>query len=142
MSKASKLTIACVATLLGILALSCNKYDKMSILGSYEIDRKAILNLDVDSSKEVLQFNSGSDQTYVESGFTRKGNLDTWRVTGNFERKNNKITFSNRVKTTNADERKEADVTYKYRLEDNKLILIGTGEGYPNDEKVYTKKTS
>jgi hypothetical protein len=123
-----------------LLIVGCNKYDKMSILGTWEIDLKEAKKLDVDSSKEVLLFNSGSDQKYKQSFEERaRSKWERWYITGNFERKNNKITFTNRTKDGDNNSR-QADVTYKYRIEGDKLIFIVEGEGFDKDEKIYTKK--
>ena len=119
----------------GLLVVGCNKYDKMSILGTYVIDLKEARGLAVDSAKETLIFNTGD--TYSLHFVQRTTKWDRWDVKGKIERKNNKITFYNRVQ----DEITPlADVTYKYRLEDNKLILIVEGEDFSNDEKIYTKQ--
>ncbi|MDR0605195.1 MAG: hypothetical protein LBG80_12905 [Bacteroidales bacterium] len=123
---------------LTLLIVGCNKYDKMSILGVWEIDLKEARNLSVDSSKEVLYFNSGSNQTYKQTFYERTSSKwERWTIEGNFERKNNKITFTNRVKDEIS---KQGDVTYKYRIESDKLILIVEGEGFNKDEKIYTKQ--
>ena len=127
-----------VLAFVGMVAVSCGKYDKMSILGEWEIDLKEAKNLKVDSARESLCFESGSDQKYTESHMVRDKNWDRWEIKGNFERKNNKITFTNRIKNTGEQ---MSPVTYKYRVEENKkLILIVEGEGFKNDEKIYTKK--
>ncbi|MDR1878865.1 MAG: hypothetical protein LBQ64_04805 [Bacteroidales bacterium] len=122
---------------MGILAVGCNKYDKMSIVGTWDIDLKAAQNLQVDSSKETLYFNSGTDHTYTQSVFERNKTLQKWSISGNFERKNNKITFTNRIKDGTTP---EGDLTYKYRVEDDKFILIIPNAGFANDEKIYTKR--
>ena len=129
---------AVVLAFVGMVAVSCNKYDKMSILGEWEIDLKAAKNLAVDSAKESLLFISGSDQKYVETHMVRDKNWDRWTVKGHFERKNNKITFSDRVKEGTGEHM--SPVTYKYRIEDDKLILIVEDEGFSKDEKRYTLK--
>jgi hypothetical protein len=126
---------------LSLLIAGCNKYDKMSILGTWEIDLKTALNLDVDSSKESLIFNSGSDNPYKQTLYQRRNSrLERWVITGKYERKNNKITFNNREKVEDEVATKQGEVTYKYRIEGDKLILIVPGEGFDKDEKVYTKK--
>jgi len=127
-----------VLAFMGMAAVSCGKYDKMSILGEWTIDLKEAQNLKVDSAKGSLLFESGSKQAYTESYYERNVTFTAWVVKGNFERKNNKITFSNRVKEGSGE--KLAPVTYKYRIEDNKLILIVENEGFKNNEKIYTKR--
>jgi hypothetical protein len=123
---------------LSLLIVGCNKYDKMSILGTWEIDLKEAKNLSVDSSKETLLFPSGSDQKYQQMFYERTpSKWERWTIEGNYERKNNKITFTNRTKDKIS---KEGDVTYKYRVEGNKLIFIVEGEGFDKNEKIYTKK--
>jgi len=52
-----------VLVFVGMIAVSCSKYDKMSILGEWTIDLKEALSLKVDSAKESLLFESGSAQT-------------------------------------------------------------------------------
>jgi len=129
-----------VLAFVGMVVVSCGKYDKMSILGEWEIDLKAAQTLKVDSATEKLCFKSGSDQKYSEEHKERgPGMLNNWIVNGHFERKNNKITFSDRVKEGSGEQMKPE--VYKYRIEDdNKLILIVENEGFKNDEKIYTKK--
>jgi predicted metallo-beta-lactamase superfamily hydrolase len=69
----------------------------------------------------------------------RDKNWDRWVINGHFERKNNKITFSDRIVEGSGESK--SSVIYKYRIEDdNKLILIVPDEGFKNDEKIYTKK--
>ena len=129
-----------VLAFMGMATVGCNKYDKMSILGEWTIDLKKAKGLNVEIAKETLCFNSGSDQTYRETHEERAtaiGNWENWEIKGNFERKNNKITFSNRVKGSGEQMKPE---TYKYKIDGNKLILICEDEGYTNDEKIYTKK--
>ena len=89
------LSIVVAFTFVGMLSMSCNKYDKMSILGSWEIDIKEAKGLEVDSCKEVLYFDSGSKQQFKQTYMLRNKNLTSWIIEGNYERKNNKITFSN-----------------------------------------------
>jgi hypothetical protein len=122
---------------LSLLIAGCNKYDKMSILGTWEIDLKTALNLDVDSSKESLIFDSGSSQPYRQTFYQRTSKWERWEITGNIERKNNTITFTNRMKDKISP---QGDLSYKYRIEGDKLILIVKGEGFDKDEKIYTKK--
>jgi hypothetical protein len=122
---------------MGLLAAGCNKYDKMSIVGTWEIDLKAAKHLAVDSSKETLYLNSGAEHTYTQHYMERNTNLKTWTVEGKFDRKNNKITFHDRVEDQTT---KKGDETFKYRVEDNKLIFIVENEGFDNNEKIYTKK--
>jgi len=128
-----------VFAFVGMVAVACGKYDKMSIQGDWEIDLKAAKNLKVDSASELLSFKSGSSQKYAEHHSVRDKIWDRWIINGHFERKNNKITFSDRV-VDGTGEQKPA-VTYKYRIEDDtRLILIVEGEGFANDEKIYTRK--
>jgi len=127
-----------VLAFVGLVAVSCSKYDKMSILGEWEIDLKAAKNMAVDSARESLLFESGGDHKYSESHMVRDKIWDRWTIRGNFERKNNKITFSDRVKEGTNEQM--SPVTYKYRIEDDKLILIVKDEGFTKDEKVYTRK--
>ena len=127
-----------VLVFVGMIAVSCSKYDKMSILGEWTIDLKEALSLKVDSAKESLLFESGSAQTYTESHYERNVGLTTWVIKGTFDRKNNKITFSNRVKEDSGESM--IPETFKYRIEDDKLILIVKDKGFANDEKIYTKK--
>ena len=122
----------------GLLVVGCNKYDKMSILGTYNIDLKEAQGLAVDSAKEKLVFNTGGTYSQHFEQRAGVGKWDRWVVEGKIERKNNQITFSDRVQDKITP---LAAQTYKYRLEDNKLILIVEGEGFKNDEKVYTKET-
>jgi len=129
-----------VLVFMGMVVVGCGKYDKMSILGEWTIDLKEAKGLSVEVAKETLCFNSGSEQTYSESHEERatvSGNWDRWEIKGNFERKNNKITFSNRKKGSGEQMKPE---TYKYRIENDKLILICKDEGFKDDEKIYTKK--
>ena len=123
----------------GFLVTSCNKYDKMKIVGSWEIDIKAAQNLAVDSCKETLTFDSGNSQKFKQSYMLRKeGRYTRWTREGNFERKHNKLTFYNQ---TQDDGSKVADVTYKYKIENSQLIfIVDDSEGYPNNEKIYTAK--
>jgi len=123
--------------LVAVVATSCGKYDKMDIYGEWTIDLKEAKKLNVESAIETMHFSSGGK--YTERHEVRAGNLDRWEVKGDFERKNNKIILSNRVKDT---EGKMKDETYKYKIKDDKLILIVKGEDYNNDEKIYTKKKS
>ncbi|HOS16811.1 MAG TPA: hypothetical protein PKX15_07380 [Bacteroidales bacterium] len=138
--KKSQITYAVIASVFVLtLMVSCNKYDKMSIVGKWEIDVKATKGLsNLDSSKETLLFNSGVDYTYVQDFYERKpGALDKWQIKGKFERKNNKITFYERVKDGT---QQQPEITYKYEMEEGKtLTLIVEGEGYPDDKKVYTR---
>jgi hypothetical protein len=121
--------------------IGCNKYDKMSILGTWEIDLKEALKLNVDSSKEVLYFVSGSDQTYKQTFNQRTGSKwERWSITGQYERKNNKITFINRVKDPEGAAVQQGNETYKYRIEGDKLIFIVEGQNFDKDEKVYRKR--
>ncbi len=121
-----------------MLLISCNKYDKLPIVGKWECDIKELRGLDVDSCKETLLFNSGVDYTYTQDFFERKqGKWDKWQIKGNFERKHNKITFLNRVKEGTQP---QAEITYKYELIENQtLTLIVEGEGYPDDKKIYKR---
>jgi hypothetical protein len=127
-----------VLAFVGMVAASCGKYDKMDILGEWTIDLKAAKNMQVDSAKESLFFNSGAGQTYKESHEVRDKNWDRWIIKGTFERKNNKLTFSDR-KVEGTGETK-SPVTYKYKIDGDKLILIVKDEGFKNDEKVYTRR--
>ena len=135
-SLASFALVASVIVL--VFTTSCNKYDKISIVGKWECDIKELRGLDVDSCKEVLLFNSGVDYTYVQDFIERKpGKLDKWKVEGNFERKHNKLTFLNRVKDGTQP---QAEITYKYELiKDETLTLYVKGEGYPDDKKIYKR---
>ena len=129
--------LVCVSLL--TLMVSCNKYDKIPVVGKWECDIKELKSMtDVDSCKEILLFNSGSDYTYVQDFIERKpGNLDKWQIKGTFERKHNKITFYDRMKDGT---QQQAEVTYKYELVENKtLTLIVEGEGFPDDKKVYKR---
>lgn len=123
-----------------MVAAGCSKYDKMNIYGEWAIDLKEAQGLTVDSAKETLVFFSGPDQKYTETHYERNVGLKTWVLKGTFERKNNKITFTDRVLDGSGE--KKSPVTYKYRIEDDiRLILTVEGEGFTNDEKVYTKKS-
>ena len=133
---ASVITLSFVA----LIVAGCSKYDKMSILGEWTIDLKAAQNLQLDSAKETLLFESGSDQKYTEFHYERKASPTVWTINGNFERKNNKITFLNRVKKETGE--KLSPQTFKYRIENDELILIVEDEGYTNSEKIYTKRGS
>ena len=138
--KNSVLTRVVALSFMTMAMAGCNKYDKMNILGEWTIDLKEAKGLNVEIAKETLCFNSGSNHTYSETHEERKsaqGSWDRWEISGNFERKHNKITLSNRVKGTGE---KMPTVEYKYRIEDDKLIFICKEEGFANDEKVYTKK--
>lgn len=128
--------IVCVSAL--TLMVSCNKYDKVPVVGKWEANIKELRGLDVDSCKETLLFNSGVDYTYVQDFIERKpGKLDKWQIKGNFERKNNKITFYNRVKDGTQP---QPEVTYKYELvKDDSLVLVVEGEGYLDDRKMYKR---
>lgn len=135
----SLVSIALVASVIVLIfTTSCNKYDKIPVVGRWECDIKELRGLDVDSCKEFLQFNSGVDYTYVQDFIERKpGKLDKWQVKGNFERKNNKLTFVNRVKDGTQP---QAEITYKYELvKDETLTLYVKGEGYTDDKKIYKK---
>jgi len=129
-----------VLVFVGLIAVACGKYDKISILGEWDIDLKAAQSLKVDSAKESLSFKSGSDQKYSESHYERNVTPTAWEIEGTFERKNNKITFSNRVKKGSGESMPPE--TFKYRIEGDKLILIVEGKGFKNDEKIYTKKAN
>ena len=122
----------------GLLAVGCSKYDKKPIVGTYNIDLKEALGQQGDFANEKILFNSGG--SYKQQYERRTlGKLDeSWTIEGKIERKNNKITFSNRMEngTTSLP-----DQTFKYKLDDKKLTLIIEGEGFKNDEKVYTKET-
>lgn len=124
-----------------VTAVSCGKYDKMSILGEWAIDVKEAkgLGASVDSLKETLYFDSGEKYRETCKGVVDKVKED-WIITGTIERKNNKITFTDRIKN---NDNKQPPVTYKYRIEGDKLILIVKDEGFispKKDEKTYTKK--
>lgn len=138
--KKTKLAYSLVACVFFLsLMMSCNKYDKLPIVGIWECDIKESKGLsNVDSSKETLLFNSGVEHTFVQDFYERKpGSLDKWQIKGKFERKNNKITFTERVKDGT---QQQPDVTYKYELvEDKTLTLIVEGEGYKDNEKVYKR---
>jgi hypothetical protein len=132
----SSVLFTCVTVM--TLMVSCNKYDKLPIVGKWQCDIKEVRGLSVDSCKETLLFNSGVDYTYTQDFFERKsGSLDKWQIKGNFERKNNKITFYNRSKDGTQP---QAEITYKYELIENQtLTLYVEGEGYPDDKKVYKR---
>jgi len=122
-----------------IVAVGCGKEDKKDIFGGWEIDLKGAKGLTVESAVETIHFNSDANMTYSESHEVRErpgGNWDRWEIKGNYERKNNKITLSNRVKKSGEQ---MPSVTYKYRIDGDKLIFIVKDEGYKNDEKIYTK---
>ena len=133
-----------ILALMGMAVAGCGKYDKISVLGEWTIDLKEAKGLNVEYATETLCFESGSKQDYSEVHLERAvgsgsgGNRTDWVIKGNFERKNNKITFSNRVKEATGEQM--TTVTYKYRIEGDKLILIIEGEGFKNNEKIYIKK--
>ena len=136
MKKSNVLASIVVLGFVAILVVGCNKYDKMSILGTYTIDLKEAQSLAVDSAKEKLMFNSGD--SYIQTYEKRTPDKwERWTVEGKIERKNNKITFTGRMQDKITP---LADVTYDYRLEGGKLVLIVIGEGFKNDEKIYTKQ--
>ena len=145
MKKSNVLTSVILVVFLSMFVFGCSKYDKMNLLGTYEIDIKAEkgLGADVDSAKEVLFFPSSPAGTYIQTYYARENSKPVeWEIKGKYERKNNKITFTNRVK--NGDENnRQGDIPFeKYRIENDKLILIVKGEGFANDEKVYTQVPS
>jgi len=136
----NKMLAGAIALCLVMVAASCNKYDKMDILGGWEIDLKEAKGLSVHEAKESIHFNSGAAKKYSELHVEREspnGKWDRWEIEGVYERKNNKITLSERKKPSGDV---VPSVTYKYRIEDDKLIFIVKDEGYKNDEKIYTKK--
>jgi hypothetical protein len=123
-----------------MMVAGCNKYDKMDILGGWEIDLKEAKGLTIYSATESIHFNSGAGQKYSELHIEREsanGKWDRWEIEGIYERKNNKITLSERKKPSGEV---VPSVTYKYRIEGDKLIFIIKDEGFKNDEKIYTKK--
>ena len=141
MRKSNVWTSVMLVVFLSVFVFGCNKYDKISILGEWEIDIKEARNLgaSVDSAKEVLFFLSSPVDSYKQTYKSREGGkFVTWEIKGKIERKNNKITFTNRIKDED-ENNKQGDVTHKYRVEGDKLTLIVEGEGYPDNEKVYTK---
>jgi hypothetical protein len=111
-------------------------------MGTWKIDIKEAKGLpdDYEYVREKLVFDSGNDQRYTQSyeEMKIKSKREIWTITGNIERKKDKMTFKNRIKDGNNPQR---DETFPYRLEDNntKLILIIENEGFPKDEKIYTK---
>ena len=137
------LSLAIVFALTALIATSCNKYDKMSILGSWEVDIKAAKGLAVDSCKEILTFDSGSKQLFTQNYMLRsEGKYTRWTVIGTFERKHNTLYFYDQIRD---DGEKIADVQYKYKIDGDKLILQHKdfeSEGYTKGEKIFTKKTS
>ena len=137
------LSFAIVFALIALIATSCNKYDKMSVLGSWEVDIKAAKGLAVDSCKEILTFDSGSKQLFTQNYMLRsEGKYTRWTVVGTFDRKNNTMYFSDQKRD---DGEIVGDVHFKYKIEGDKLILKSKDlelEGYPKGEKIYTKKTS
>ncbi len=139
-SKKLSISIALIACVFAMTwMVSCNKYDKLPIVGKWECDIKASKGLEVDSSKETLLFNSGVDYTYVQDFYERKSgsNMEKWQIKGNFERKNNKITFYNRVKDGT---QQQPEVTYKYELIENETLTLKVeGEGYTDDLKIYKR---
>jgi len=139
MKRSNVWTSVILVVFLSVFVFGCNKYDKMSILGTWEIDIKEAKGLDVDSAKEVLRFQSSPEGSYTQTYEERTSKWERWTITGIVERKNNKIAFTNRIKD---GQNKQGDVPFeKYRIEGDKLILIVKGEGYKDDEKVYTKVT-
>jgi len=110
----------------------------MDILGEWTIDLKAAKGItDAEYVNEYLVFNSGAGRKYKETHEARAANFDRWIIEGTYERKNNKITFSNRVSDKSG---KLADVSYKYRIEGDNLILIVKDEGFAKNEKIYTRR--
>jgi len=142
MRKSNVWTSVMLVVFLSVFVFGCNKYDKMDILGSWEIDIKEAkgLGAGVDSAKEVLFFRSSPGDSYRQTYKSREeGKFVTWQIDGKYERKGNKITFTNRIKDED-ENNKQGDIPFeKYRIEGDKLILIVKGEGYKDDEKVYTK---
>jgi hypothetical protein len=139
--KKSQITYAVIASVFVLtLMVSCNKYDKMSIVGTWYIDIEASKNMTgVDSCYETIMFNSGSEQSYIQKFSELKPGSqdDEWIIKGKFERKHNKITFYDRFKQGT---QQQPEVTYKYEMEEGKtLTLIVEGEGYPDDKKVYKR---
>ena len=137
-----------VVVVLSMFVFGCSKYDKISILGTWEIDVKAAKGLGdgYEFAIETIKVTSGSDQPYTQSyeakiagssaGVTAK--WERWTISGNIERKKDKMTFINRIKD---DVDKQGDTpAYPYRVEGDKLILVIENEGYTNNEKIYTKK--
>lgn len=136
-------TFAIAVALVSLVATSCSKYDKMSILGSWEVDVKSAKGLAVDSCKEILTFDSGSKQLFTQNYMLRsEGKYTRWTVVGNFERKHNTLYFMDQKRD---DGEILGDVQFKYRIEGDKLILKSKdleAEGYTKGEKIYTKKAA
>ncbi|MCR5554732.1 MAG: hypothetical protein K6F29_04280 [Bacteroidales bacterium] len=139
------LAVLAVVAFVGLMATSCNKYDKMPILGTWEMDVKAIQNSSVDSCKEVLTFDSGSNPNFTQNYMERMdGRLTAhWTIQGKIERKNNHINFYNRVQTEGSVTKNLGDLECKYKIENDQLILINKSfeaDGYPDGKKIYSKK--
>ena len=136
-------TTVLLFVVLSMFVGGCSKYDKMNILGYWEIDIKDAKGLgsNVDSAKEVLFFPSSPEGTFKQTYKARENSKPVaWEISGKYERKNNKITFTNQIKDEDPNN-KQGDMPFtEYRIEGDKLILILKGEGFKNDEKVYTKK--
>ena len=138
MKKSNVLASIVVLGFVALLVVGCNKYDKMSILGTYTIDLKEAQGLGAvaDSAKEELMFHSGGTYSQIVKKRINK-KPENWKIEGKIERKNNKITFLDRIQDEITP---MAPVTYEYRIEDGKLVLIVEGEGFQNNEKIYTKQ--
>jgi len=139
MKKSNVLASIVVLGFVALLVVGCNKYDKMSILGTYTIDLKEAQGLGAvaDSAKEELMFHSGGTYSQIVKKRINK-KPENWKIEGKIERKNNKITFLDRIQDEITP---MAPVTYEYRIKDGKLVLIVEGEGFQNNEKIYTKQT-
>jgi len=140
MRRSSVCTNVILITFLSMFLLGCSKYDKLPVMGTWRIDIKEAKGLpdDYEYVRETLIFDSGNDQRYTQSyeEMKVKSKREVWTITGNIERKKDKMTFKNRVKDGNNPQREE---TFPYRIEGDKLILIIENEGFPKDEKIYTK---
>jgi hypothetical protein len=143
MRKSSVWTNFIVIVFLSMFVLGCNKDDKVSVLGTWEINIKEVKPgfAEYEYARETMVFSSGGkySQTYEEKLPKQVKKTETFN--GDVEREKGKITFKNRMK--NGIE-KQPDVTFPYRLEANaeKLIIIMEGFGFPKDEKVYIKTSS
>jgi hypothetical protein len=68
MRKCNVWTSVIVVVFLSMFVLGCSKYDKISILGTWEIDIKAAKGLGdgYEFATETIKFNSGSDLPYTQ----------------------------------------------------------------------------
>jgi hypothetical protein len=149
MRRSNVWTNVIVIVFLLMFVLGCTKYDKISVLGTWEIDIKAAKGLPdtYEFARETMIFSSSGKYTQnyeakvKAASATATAKWERWTVKGDIERKKDHITFKNRVKDGND---KQEDVTYPYTIKENneKFTIIIENADFPKNEKIYTKVSS